>query len=384
MKKVVNKKNIVIYVIIILLCIVLGTIFFLNVKSNKTLKDKNINNIEIKETNEEVQKIQENLEENSDDISKIEMEEEPEKVINESANKQENNIKPDIKNEKEENKSNETNKNTIPENNSNNKSDNVTSDNNNSNQDKNEVPAPTVKTEEQKNNELRNQLLAKYNVFIGYKDEIDGKYMNPYAKPTKLYDDEVIGYNLTKIENALNKYPQSFFTEIKNNWKPLSIYLVDSINGSAAGLADNNNSNTVIILIVATHNSSSSILESTVHHEIMHVIDCYFTSKGIYSASLLEQNMMQYNPPGFTYGYQSNQYVYLLDNPYYFVSKYSKSNYKEDRAEIFANLMYRSIAPAFLKADNPIKEKAKLISEQINHNFNSASTSNNHWDRFLK
>ncbi len=241
----------------------------------------------------------------------------------------------------------------------------------------------TIKTQEQKNNEFRNKLLSKYNVIVGYKDEVDGVYKNSYASPRKIYDDEVISYNLTKIEDALKKYPKSFFSEIKNKWKPISIYLVDYINGYAGGVTDNNNSSTLVILIVATHSPKSSILENTVHHELMHAIDCYFTSKGIYSSYTLEQSIAKYNPEGFSYGVQDNKYVYLLDNPYYFVSKYAKSAYNEDRAEIFSNLMYRSYAPAYLKAGQPINEKAKVITNQINQNFNSASSGNNRWDKLV-
>lgn len=248
---------------------------------------------------------------------------------------------------------------------------------------KSNTTTTVIKTKEQENNEFRNKLLSKYNVIVGYKDEVDGVYKNSYASPRKIYDDEVISYNLTKIEDALKKYPKSFFSEIKNKWKPISIYLVDYINGYAGGVTDNNNSSTLVILIVATHSPKSSILENTVHHELMHAIDCYFTSKGIYSSYTLEQSIAKYNPEGFSYGVQDNKYVYLLDNPYYFVSKYAKSAYNEDRAEIFSNLMYRSTAPAYLKAGQPINEKAKVITNQINQNFNSASSGNNRWDKLV-
>lgn len=349
--------------------------------------DKNNNNIENnvkenpKETNDTTQESIEETSQNKDskeknEKNKINKETEKSKNDNNNTNKSNNNSPEKNVNVTENN--NENTKNSIQ---TNNNSNNKTQNSVNQSQSNNQIT--TEKTQEQKNNDFRNNLKNKYNVTVGYKDEIDGKYLNSYANPTKLYDDEVIRYNLLKIENALNKYPNSFFSEIKNKWKPVSIYLVDNINGYAAGLADNNNNNTIIILIVATHSSTSSILENTIHHEMMHVIDCYFTSKGIYSSYFLEQSMMQFNPEDFSYGTQSNRYVYFLDNPYYFISKYSKSNYKEDRAEIFANLMFRSNTPDCFKFENPVKEKAKIITKQINQNFNSAISGNNRWDRFV-
>ena len=396
MKKMLNKKSVIIIVSLVLIISVGLLTYYLASKDKQINKkdyiksiinnDENNNNIENnvkenpKETNDTKKESIEETSQNKDreekkEKSKINKETEKSKNDNNN-NKSNNNSKEKNVNVTENN--NENKKNSIQ---TNNDSNNKTQNSVNQSQSNNQIT--TEKTQEQKNNDFRNNLKNKYNVTVGYKDEIDGKYINSYANPTKLYDDEVIRYNLLKIENALNKYPNSFFSEIKNNWKPVSIYLVDNINGYAAGLVDNNNNNTIIILIVATHSSTSSILENTIHHEMMHVIDCYFTSKGIYSSYLLEQSMMQFNPEDFSYGTQSNRYVYLLDNPYYFISKYAKSNYKEDRAEIFANLMFRSNQPDCFKFENPVKEKAKIITKQINQNFNSAISGNNRWDRFV-
>lgn len=392
-----NKKSVIIIVSLVLI-ISGGVLTYYLVSKDKQINkkdyiksiinnDKNNNNIENnvkenpKETNDTTQESIEETSQNKDSKEKNEknkINKETEKSKNDNNNNNKSNNNSPEKNVNVTENNNENTKNSIQ---TNNDSNNKTQNSVNQSQSNNQIT--TEKTQEQKNNDFRNNLKNKYNVTVGYKDEIDGKYLNSYANPTKLYDDEVIRYNLLKIENALNKYPNSFFSEIKNKWKPVSIYLVDNINGYAAGLVDNNNNNTIIILIVATHSSTSSILENTIHHEMMHVIDCYFTSKGIYTSYFLEQSMMQFNPEDFSYGTQSNRYVYFLDNPYYFISKYSKSNYKEDRAEIFANLMFRSNPPDCFKFENPVKEKAKIITKQINQNFNSAISGNNRWDRFV-
>lgn len=408
MKNVFNKKVIFIGIILILI-IGIGILIVISnrkefVKNNKLSnnttveKQKEVETPKEKDEVLEEQEIQEvkieNQEKKNNESSENNNEEVKEKknnTVNNKANDNSQNVnssnaenKSSIKSDSTLNSKKSTSTSTTNSGNNTNKSTGSTSSKvENSNTAKNDTPTQVEKTKAQKNDEVRNRLKSKYDVTVGYKDEIDGKYLNSYARPTKIYDDDVIGYNLTKVENALNKYPSSFFSEIKNKWKPVSIYLVDNINGYAAGLTDNNNPNTIVILIVVTHNPNSSILESTIHHEMMHAIDCYFTSKGIYSSYDLEQSMMQFNPEGFVYGNQSNQYVYLLDNSYYFVSKYAKSNYKEDRAEIFANLMYRSIDPGYFRDGGALNKKAKVISDQIGANFSSASSYNNRWDRFI-
>ena len=229
------------------------------------------------------------------------------------------------------------------------------------------------------NNELRNSIKNTYGVWVGYKDEIDGNYVNSYANPTREYDDEVINQELHRIEIALAKYPRGFFNEIKSKWKQVTIYLVKNINGSVAGLTDNRNPNTVIILI----NTGGLLFESTLHHEMMHYIDCYLAN--IVGADTLENSMNKYNPDGFVYGNQSNEYVYYYDNPAYFLSSYSKSNYKEDRAVLFADMMCRALRKDYFSSGNPISDKMKEIAMELEEYFDTVSSNNiETWERFLE
>ena len=92
---------------------------------------------------------------------------------------------------------------------------------------------------------------------------------------------------------------------------------------------------------------------------MMHYIDCYLAT--IIGASALENSMAEFNPQGFVYGNQNNDYVYFFSNPYYFISSYSKTNYKEDRAVIFEDMMFRSLKKEYYVKGNPINEKAKVI-----------------------
>lgn len=229
------------------------------------------------------------------------------------------------------------------------------------------------------NDNLRKNIKSKYGVNIGYKDESDVNYINSYSNFTKQYDDEKIHTALNNVNVALAKYPSSFFFEINKKWKSLTIYLVDQLTGNVAGLTDNRNPNNVVILI----NTDSLLFESTLHHEIMHYIDCYLAS--IIGASTLENSMKDYNPPGFTYGNQTTEYVYYYSNPAYFLSAYSKSDYKEDRAVLFSDMMFRTLKKDYYSAGNPINEKAKLISRQLEKYFDCVSSSTKeNWERFIE
>ena len=64
----------------------------------------------------------------------------------------------------------------------------------------------------------------------------------------------------------------------------------------------------------------------------------------------------------------------------YFVTKYSKASEKEDRAEIFAEIMVMSKKEKYLYKDGKIYLKAKNIMNKIEENI----TYNNFYcDRFL-
>ena len=65
-------------------------------------------------------------------------------------------------------------------------------------------------------------------------------------------------------------------------------------------------------------------------------------------AEAIEASMNKLNPEGFTYGNQTNEYVYYYSNPAYFLSAYSKSNYKEDRAVLFSDMIFRTLKKGLL------------------------------------
>lgn len=242
-----------------------------------------------------------------------------------------------------------------------------------------EPPKETEKTQAQKNNEYRNQIQNKYSIKIAYQDEMDYYSMNGYTRKI-IEDDNEINKYLIEIDKALAKYPEGFFKEMKNFNMPATIYLVKSISGNVSGVTDAHIKTNIIIMI-----EPSLLFEYVLHHEIMHYIDSYISVKG-YPIDI-NKSMNEVNPDGFIYGDESNDYVYNFTEVKnaYFVSKYGKTNYLEDRAVIFAELMFRTYTKDCYAKNTPINKKANFISSQIKEHFSILkSTEKYYWDRFNK
>lgn len=242
-----------------------------------------------------------------------------------------------------------------------------------------EPPKETEKTQAQKNNEYRNQIQNKYSIKIAYQDEMDYYSMNGYTRKI-IEDDNEINKYLIEIDKALAKYPEGFFKEMKNFNMPATIYLVKSISGNVSGVTDAHIKTNIIIMI-----EPSLLFEYVLHHEIMHYIDSYISVKG-YPIDI-NKSMNEVNPDGFIYGDESNDYVYNFTEVKnaYFVSKYGKTNYLEDRAVIFAELMFRTYTKDCYAKNTPINKKANFISSQIKEHYSILkSTEKYYWDRFIK
>ena len=241
-----------------------------------------------------------------------------------------------------------------------------------------EKPPVVEKTQAEKNDEYRKQLQNKYSVKIAYKNELGNYTISGYGLD-KLNDDNKINNCLGEINKTLKNYPNAFFKEMKDYGMPLTIYLVNSISGNVSGLTDAKDKSDIKIMI-----APASLFENTLNHEIMHYIDSYIKVKG-YPIDI-NTTMKDVNPVGFTYGDTSNEYVYYftsIDNAY-FLSAYGKTNYLEDRAVIFSDLMTRTFTKDYYADGTPINKKAKLISSQIKEHFNTLSnTERYYWDRFL-
>ncbi|MEG2235555.1 MAG: hypothetical protein RR144_03840, partial [Clostridia bacterium] len=81
----------------------------------------------------------------------------------------------------------------------------------------------------------------------------------------------------------------------------------------------------------------------------------------------------------------NNKYVYekyINDDEIYFVTKYSKVSEKEDRAEIFAEIMTFKNKPTFLNSGTKINKKATNIIDIMNYKLNNNVNNLLYWNRF--
>ena len=273
------------------------------------------------------------------------------------------------------------------ENLSNNDSSNNSSSSNNSNNSNNtssenkptepEVVVPVTPTPEEKNDAYRKQLQNKYGIKIAYGNEL-GNYSATGVMLTKMTDPNTINEYLNKINNVLSLYPDGFFKEFINYNINLTIYLVDAVgNGQYAGLLDSRVTSDVKLTI-----RKYLLFERTLHHELFHYIDVYLKQK--MNPNNIESLWNTLNPIGYTYGTAISSYTYSGSSGAYFINDYSQTNYKEDRATLFADMMSRTVKTTYMNEGEPILLKMRRIAEEIDTCFQTVTSYNNeHWERFI-
>ncbi|MBQ8157383.1 hypothetical protein IJ102_03300 [Candidatus Saccharibacteria bacterium] len=244
----------------------------------------------------------------------------------------------------------------------------------------NTTPAPQGPTQAELNDQLRQSIQNKYRVNIKYGEEV-GPYqpVKQYA-PVKIYDDATIRQYLLVIDSAMALYPNGFFQEMINSGMTLNIFLVKRIGGNISGLTETFESGYVTILL---QTDDGSYFAETMHHELMHYFDGYMRIKrGDNSAA---SRMAALNPPNYNYGDSYNRtYVYTGANAAnaYFISSYGKTNYLEDRATIYSDMVTRGSCPAYYTKGYPLNEKAKSIAQQIESNYATVSPNTTEfWER---
>ncbi len=315
--------------------------------------------------------------ENADNSSNADVTDDNKKEDSNNKNNSSNNSQPS------KNQSSTTNNSKEDSNNKNNSTSNKNNNNNNNNNDNNQgnedSKQDTPVTQAEVNNSYRNTIQDTYSIKIAYGNEM-GDYLIGYYAPTKLTDDKEINEYLKRIETEMKKYPKGFFKEMKDFGMPLTIYVVKDIpNSGIAGLTDSQSADNVIISL-----KSDLLFEKTLNHEIMHYIDAYLKIK-IYPENL-ESIWNELNPDNYKYGSFDTSLNFLTtqDNNSYFLSNYSQTNWREDRATLFEDIMTRSSKRSCYTPGTPLYNKMKLISEQIDKYYTSVNgTGTQYWERFL-
>lgn len=181
-------------------------------------------------------------------------------------------------------------------------------------------------------------------------------------------DAYIINNNLKILYNALKKYPKQVFYMSLSKENPVYIMLVDHFDNNNLALASRNNLDEYRIYI-----SNTEKLERAFHHEMYHILE-YYMSK---SENNLYRGWNKLNPVGFSYSEDTStltkEYVFdengSNDEEYYFLTRYSKATEKEDRAEIFAELMMLDFYPKYLDKDQKIRKKVDVIFDTIKENI---------------
>ncbi len=232
---------------------------------------------------------------------------------------------------------------------------------------------------EQENKYYINKIKNEYGIIIEYGEEAKSFLSSVNAN---IQDDINIVNNNTKIiYNALKKYPKDVFSIFKNDGYNLHILLVSNFNDNNIALASKNTLNQYRIYL-----SNDIDFERAFHHEFFHVLEYYMADKVKY----LYYAWNSYNPSGFDYEkdisklteeFVYNKYATDDENKNaYFLTKYSKVSPREDRAEIFAELMMINKKEGYLKNGTNIDAKINYLLNEIYENI---SISDFHFSTFL-
>lgn len=210
-----------------------------------------------------------------------------------------------------------------------------------------------------------------------------GKNVENFAKrvdATAQYDENIINNNIKIIYKALEKYPIEVFDMSLSKENPIYIMMVDKFENNNLALASRNNLDEYRIYI-----SNTEKLERAFHHEMYHVLEYYMSKSG----KKLYNEWANLNPKNFQYNEDTSKltkdYVYDKESEdvtnSYFLTKYSKATEKEDRAEIFAEIMTLKNAPVYLKSDCNIKKKVDSIKNTLN---NEITYSDFYFSKYMK
>ena len=202
------------------------------------------------------------------------------------------------------------------------------------------------------------------NVMYGKSVEVFANRLDAVAQ----YDEYIINNNLKILYNSLNKYPKKVFEMSISKENPIYIMLVDHFDNNNLALASRNNLDEYRIYL-----SNAEKLERAFHHEMYHVLEYYMGKNN----NRLYLNWDALNPEGFKYNEDTSkltkEYVYDEENneeiEYYFLTRYSKATEKEDRAEIFAELMILENLPKYLSKEHKIRKKVDQIFSTIGENI---------------
>lgn len=222
------------------------------------------------------------------------------------------------------------------------------------------------------------KIKKEYGITVLYGEKV--RSFSDKVDATVQYDSYIINNNLRVLYDALEKYPQEVFDKLKDGGYPFYVIIVDKFQNDNLALASRNNLDEFRIYIC-----NAQKFERAFHHEMYHILEYYM--KDNTNSIYIDWNDL--NPKNFKYesnvdnltrDYVFDSNSYDEDNTY-FVTKYSKCSEKEDRAEIFAEIMTMNRKQKYLDSNENIRKKVDLITYMIGNNI--ASINNFYFSRFI-
>ena len=201
-----------------------------------------------------------------------------------------------------------------------------------------------------------NKIKEEYSINVKY--GISQKDIASRVGATVEMDNAIINNNIKIIYNALGKYDKEMFQNIEKEGYKISIILLDKFENNNLALASRNKLNQFTLYI-----SNTERLERAFHHEMCHILEYYLSDKNIEFSEWNDLNPENFKYLNDTSDITSDNVYYLSKysssnvNDIYFVTKYSKVNEKEDRAEIFAEIMISTDKINYIEDKTPIYYK---------------------------
>ena len=187
----------------------------------------------------------------------------------------------------------------------------------------------------------------------------------------------IINNNLKTLYVALNKYSKKMFENFEKEGYKLNIVILDKFNNDNLALASRNKLNQFTLYI-----SNTERLERAFHHEMCHILEYYLENKGISFESWDSLNPADFSYLNSTTGitsenvYYFSKYSLANSDDTYFATKYSKVNAKEDRAEVFAEVMISSSRIDYIEDKTPLYYKYIMLFNTFKINIPYAEFTN--------
>lgn len=234
-------------------------------------------------------------------------------------------------------------------------------------------------TFEEKNKKIIDDIYNKYGFKISYGEGTYGYYGGAC---TVLYDHQKANTALNELYPILSHFPSGFFRQFQgvNGYR---VILFESIPNGASGVAtyEIGNDNQMYL-----NTTNKYLLDRTFYHETFHLMERYMMIKNNW-VSPFDSFWDNLNPSGFTYGDSSNNNFTAYDTigtqpeDISFISAYAKTNPREDRAELFADLMFRYYKKNYMAAGYGINEKAKALALEIRKYFSGSTGA--YWEKYI-